>query len=159
MYSAQAPHVTEVMPHSNNSGRHQAGGILALLASGSLVARPDCADWNTPEFFEQATAADVTRCLSQGADPTARVARAMTTGELLYTINLPNRSRSAWLMPDGSVQWRDGNAPAAQPSATYSWQPPLRAAASGGSPEVVKTLLAAGSDLEARGDRGLPPCT
>lgn len=49
---------------------------------------------------------------------------AWTTGELLYTINLPNRSRSAWLMPDGSVQWRDGNAPAAQPSATYSWQPP-----------------------------------
>ena len=47
------------MPHSSN-GRHQAGGFLALLASGSLllaagaaVARPDCGDWNTSEFLKQ----------------------------------------------------------------------------------------------------------
>ena len=50
------------MPHSN-SARHQAGGILALLASGFLllaacaaVARPDCGDWTTKGFFEQAAA-------------------------------------------------------------------------------------------------------
>lgn len=76
------------MPHNSN-GRHRRGGILALLASGSLllascapvdqasadqapVDRPDCDDWNTTEFFDQATAADVARCLSQGADPNAR---------------------------------------------------------------------------------------
>ncbi|MYK06869.1 MAG: hypothetical protein F4040_03955 [Synechococcus sp. SB0670_bin_20] len=66
------------MTHNSNA-RHQAGGILMLLATGSLllascaaVARLDCADWNTREFFRQATAADVGRCLSQGADPDAK---------------------------------------------------------------------------------------
>ncbi|MYE21244.1 MAG: hypothetical protein F4X84_02415 [Synechococcus sp. SB0662_bin_45] len=76
------------MPHNSN-GRHQVGGILALLASGSLllascapvdqasadqapVDRTDCDDWNTRDFFDQATAADVARCISQGADPNAR---------------------------------------------------------------------------------------
>jgi len=66
------------MPHSGN-GRHRSGGILALLASGSLLlaagpalARPDCGDWNTGGFFQQATTTDVARCLSQGADLEAR---------------------------------------------------------------------------------------
>jgi len=52
------------MTHSN--GCHQAGGLLALLASGvvalasgAAVTRPDCAAWNTWEFFKQTTAADV----------------------------------------------------------------------------------------------------
>ena len=72
------------MPHSS-SGCHQAGsGILALLVSGSLllascasvtrapVARLDCADWNTKEFFKQATAEDVAHCISEGSDLEAR---------------------------------------------------------------------------------------
>ena len=66
------------MTHSS-SGRYQAGGVLALLvsgvvalAAGAAVARPDCADWNAPRFFKQATAADVGRCLSQGAALEAR---------------------------------------------------------------------------------------
>ena len=57
-----------------SSGRHQVGGILALVASGVIAlascaaaAQPDCADWNTPQFFRQVTAPDVGRCLSQGA--------------------------------------------------------------------------------------------
>ena len=41
-------------------------------AAGAALARPDCGDWNTREFFEEATASDVSRCLSQGADPKAR---------------------------------------------------------------------------------------
>ena len=36
------------------------------------VAGPKCADWNTQQFFEDATAADVTRCLEDGADVGAR---------------------------------------------------------------------------------------
>jgi len=70
------------MPHNSN-GRHRSGDILALVTSSLLLAactaldrpaldRPDCADWNTVQFFEEATAADVGRCLSQGADPNAR---------------------------------------------------------------------------------------
>ncbi|MXY18635.1 MAG: hypothetical protein F4Y52_01410 [Synechococcus sp. SB0664_bin_36] len=67
----------KALPH-HSSTRRRAGGILALLASGvvalaagAAVASPDCADWNTREFFEEATADDVARCLSQGADPRA----------------------------------------------------------------------------------------
>ncbi|MCY4174378.1 MAG: hypothetical protein OXF25_10050 [Cyanobacteria bacterium MAG CAR3_bin_5] len=51
------------MPHNNS--RHRSGGILALLtsslllAAGAALARPDCDDWNTREFFEKAQATDV----------------------------------------------------------------------------------------------------
>ncbi|MCY4172962.1 MAG: hypothetical protein OXF25_02630 [Cyanobacteria bacterium MAG CAR3_bin_5] len=68
----------KAFPHHNSNGRHRSGGILALLtsslllAAGAALARPDCDAWNTSEFSEEATAADVGRCISQGADPEAR---------------------------------------------------------------------------------------
>ncbi|MCY4332736.1 MAG: hypothetical protein OXC96_09635 [Cyanobacteria bacterium MAG CAR1_bin_15] len=68
----------KALPHPNSNGRHRSGVILALLtsslllAAGATLARPDCAAWNTEEFFNQATAAHVGRCISQGADPKAR---------------------------------------------------------------------------------------
>jgi len=72
----------KALPHHHHSnGRHRSGGILALLtsslllAAGAALARPDCDDWNTREFFKQATAADVGRCISQGADLEARSAK------------------------------------------------------------------------------------
>ncbi|MXW12312.1 MAG: ankyrin repeat domain-containing protein [Synechococcus sp. SB0668_bin_13] len=68
----------KAFPHHTAGGRYRRGGILALLAAGvaalavgAAVIRPDCADWNTREFFEEVTADDVARCLSQGADPRA----------------------------------------------------------------------------------------
>ena len=139
------------MPHSS-SGCHQAGsGILALLVSGSLllaacasvtrapVARLDCADWNTKEFFKQATAEDVGRCLSQGADPNARAEFDITP---LHTVA------------------RDSDSPAvvkalldagAEPNARkLGGQTPLHFVAGSDNPAVVKALLDAGADLEAR---------
>ena len=99
------------MPHNSN-GRHQVGGILALLASGSLllascapvdqasadqasadqapVDRTDCDDWNTRDFFYQATAADVARCISQGADPNARNKDAMNPLHILASGGWPD---------------------------------------------------------------------
>ena len=68
----------KALPHPNSNGRHRSGVILALLtsslllAAGATLARPDCAAWNTEEFFNQATAAHVGHCISQGADPKAR---------------------------------------------------------------------------------------
>lgn len=59
------------MPPSNSSS-HQVGGIVAQLASGVVVAQRDCADWNTPQFFKQATAEDVDHCISEGSDLEAR---------------------------------------------------------------------------------------
>ncbi|MCY3537847.1 MAG: hypothetical protein F4099_01970 [Synechococcus sp. SB0673_bin_10] len=67
----------KALPQHNSSGRHQAGGILALLASslllaaGAALARPDwCGLYNEEslrEFFEEATTDDVARCIPQGA--------------------------------------------------------------------------------------------
>ncbi|MYF20185.1 MAG: hypothetical protein F4218_06100 [Synechococcus sp. SB0677_bin_5] len=69
----------KALPHHNSNGRHRSGGILALLtsslllAAGAALARPDCDDWTKGhEFFEEATAANVARYISQGADPNAR---------------------------------------------------------------------------------------
>ena len=68
----------KALPHPNSNRHHRRGGILALLtsslllAAGAALARPDCDDWNTNEFFKEATASDVGRCISQGADLEAR---------------------------------------------------------------------------------------
>ena len=61
----------EAMTHSS---RHQAGGLLALLASGSLLLTSGAAVAQAGGRFEQATAVDteelqyvaVARCLFQG---------------------------------------------------------------------------------------------
>jgi len=74
----------KALPHHHSNGRHRSGGLLALLtsslllAAGAALARPDCDDWNTREFFKEATAADVGRCISQGADPKARTEAGAT---------------------------------------------------------------------------------
>ena len=119
------------MTHGSN-GRHQAGGLLALLASGSLllaagaaVARPDCADWNTYQFFEQATAADVAHCLSEGADPNARDENGYTPLHRMGVRALGNDEVTMALLNE--------------------------------TPAVVKVLVDAGADLEARDARGWTP--
>jgi len=79
----------KALPHPNSNGRDRSGGILALLtsslllAAGAALARPDCADWNTVQFFKEATAADVGRCISQGADPKARADGGVIPVELV----------------------------------------------------------------------------
>lgn len=54
----------------------------SVTATGSVdqasVVHPDCAPWKTREFFEQATAADVARFISQGADPNAGKSTGLT---------------------------------------------------------------------------------
>ena len=45
---------------------------LCLTVVASPMTAIDCADWNSKEYFEAATAADVTDCLQSGADPKAR---------------------------------------------------------------------------------------
>ena len=42
------------------------------LENSVRLAAIDCANWNSNEYFEAATAADVTDCLRSGADPKAR---------------------------------------------------------------------------------------
>ena len=44
---------------------------LCLTVAFPATAQQSCADWNTQAFFEVATANDVSRCLTAGADPGA----------------------------------------------------------------------------------------
>ena len=45
-------------------------GVLLMAFAASVLASPtDCAHWNTRDFFEQATAAQVRDCLASGAVP------------------------------------------------------------------------------------------
>ena len=45
---------------------------LCLTVVAAPMAAIDCANWNSNEYFEAATAADVTDCLRSGADLEAR---------------------------------------------------------------------------------------
>ena len=49
--------------------------VLVVLGFSTLAAAqleaPSCGQWNTEEFFETATAKDVTACLTDGADVSA----------------------------------------------------------------------------------------
>ncbi len=46
--------------------------LFVLSVPVGAQAAPDCGKWLTPEFWKEAVAADVDRCLSAGADITAR---------------------------------------------------------------------------------------
>ena len=142
----------EAMTHSS-SGCHQASGILTLLASGvvalasgAAVARPDCGDWNTWRFFEQATAADAARCLSQGADPNARDKWGETPLDQAVAFDSPAVVKA--LLDAGA----DPNA-----REPFSGQTPLHMATGIPNPEVVKALLDAGADPNARTGGGQTP--
>ena len=80
-----------------------------------FMAGPDCTDWNSSTFFEEASSDDVGRCLSEGADPNAR----------------------------DTLLWE---------------KTPLHyAAIHSKTPEVVKALLDAGADLNARDENRRTP--
>ena len=51
---------------------------LWLALAGATAAQVPCTDWNTKVFFENAAAADVSRCLSSGANLEARTERGLT---------------------------------------------------------------------------------
>ena len=47
--------------------------VLGVMVCAPAAALPDCGDWTSSSFFEEASEDDVARCLLQGADPNARV--------------------------------------------------------------------------------------
>ena len=141
------------MTYSNNSnGRHRSGGILALLtsslllAAGAALARPDCDDWNTRDFFDQATAADVARCISQGADPKARAKGGATPLHGAASLSETPAVVKVLLDAGADLEARDEHG-----------LTPLHRAAISKTPAVVKALLDAGADLEARDQFGKTP--
>ena len=61
-----------------NPGVLLAPCAVALALAGPAHAQAGCADWNTGDYFEAATVADVERCLAAGADIEARNEGGMT---------------------------------------------------------------------------------
>lgn len=160
-------------------------GIAAVLFVMGLVpapavAGPDCSEWNTAEFFEKATVADVTRCLKAGADPNARdendffpLAWAVLSNEnpaatkVLLDAGADPKSRSFYGYTILHVAARHNTSPVvvnalidagADPNARKDGYTPLHAAAQySTNPAVIEALLDAGADPSAKDTDGKYP--
>ena len=146
------PDGTGSMPAARPLRILRSTAILVMAAFCSLNPLPadaqvSCADWNTANFFVDAGAHDVTRCLATGSDPNLR-------GEGGYT---PLHSAAA-NSTDPSVLARLLDAGADLESRGETGLTPLHVAAGGSSePAVVMALVNAGADLAARTDAGYTP--
>ena len=140
------------MPAARPLGGPRATAILVTVGFCSLNPLPadaqvSCADWNTANFFVEAGAHDVTRCVAAGSDPNVR-------GEAGYT---PLHSAAA-NSTDPAVLATLLDAGADLESKGEAGLTPLHVAAGGSSePAVLMVLLNAGADPVARTDAGFTP--
>ena len=122
---------------------------FALLASAILStcgpAIPDCADWNSRDFFKTATVADVATCLGNGADIGARAEGGLTPLHIAAHSGTPE-TVNALVAAGADIGARDEG----------GWTP-LHGAAGPGTPETVNALVAAGADIGARAEFGATP--
>lgn len=125
--------------------------IMALSLAVFLVcpelarAKANCADWNTSDFFSDASAADVQRCLDAGADPNRQDAGRTP---LHTAASAGNAAAVRVLLAAGAdVRARDNE----------SLTPLHRAATTFRGVEIVQVLLDAGADVRARDNEGLTP--
>ena len=140
-----------------------------------------CGQWNTEEFFETATAKDVTACLADGADVGARDESGITPLHWAAVGNQNPAVIQALLAAGADAMVRTESsitplhraalfnenlavtqallAAGADPMArTESGdETPLHWAAGNGSPAVVQALLAAGADAMMRTAMGRTP--
>ena len=114
--------------------------------SGSVADPVNCENWNTPTFFRIAAADVVAGCIADGADVNASTEQSRyvrTPGSTpLHLASEAGRDTaviSLLLGAGAAVQARD--------SRNYS---PLHKAAEGGTPSVVRALLQAGAEVDAR---------
>ena len=119
--------------------------LCAPLSCSQSVS--SCEQWNTKEFFEKATADDLTACLADGADVSARSESGITP---LHWAGIWNENPAvieALLAAGSDPKARDegGNTPL------------HLAASSSENPAVIEALLAAGSDPKARDEGGNTP--
>jgi len=87
--------------------------IFRVLEKARNAARPDCGLWNSPAFFENATAADVKRCLTAGTEVNARDENGWTP--LLLAAAYGTAETTAALVGAGAdpkARDRDGRFPA-----------------------------------------------
>ena len=106
-----------------------------------------CGQWNTEEFFETATAKDVTACLADGADVGARDESGITPLHWAAVGNQNPAVIQALLAAGADAMVR-----------TESSFTPLHLAANlNENPAVVQALLAAGADAMTRAESGITP--
>ena len=125
------------------------GVLLAVLATPALAAQagPNCAAWNTQEYFQTATVEDVTACLAAGADVAARTDDGHTPLHLAAAANDNPAVLEALLATGAELEARSGTG-----------QTLLHLAAMyNENPAVIEALVAAGADPMARTDDGHTP--
>ena len=133
--SSTAPANAEVAPASQAAAEER---------DDAATVKGTCAQWNTQEFFESATPADVTDCLAAGADvaaksddghtPLHRAAEYSRHVAVLKVLLEAGADLAAGTDGDGHT--------------------PLHEAADRDSPKFLQALLASGGDAKVRNDRG-----
>ena len=117
------------------------------LENSVRLAAIDCANWNSNEYFEAATAADVTDCLRSGADPKARSEGGLTPLHWAAWFNENPAVIAALLDAGADLKARDKLG-----LTLLHW-----AATSNENPAVITVLLDAGADPKARDKVGKTP--
>ena len=124
-------------------GQHsQAVSPAPPLSDGATKVQPapDCAQWNTEEYFKAAAVESVTACLAAGADPMARDKYETTPLHYAASSNENPAVIEALIKGGADPMARD-----------IAEQTPLHyAASSNENPAVIETLLKAGADVKAR---------
>ena len=123
-----------------------------LASSATQAQEADCSDWlsadweGTQQFWEMATVAIVTDCLSAGSDVNARRKHGRTPLHMAAARNGNPEVLVVLLDHGANIGARD-----------LDGYTPLGFAASKDSPEVLSVLLAAGADVNTRGYKGTTP--
>ena len=127
-------------------------GIVAIMAAMAACltlpaarAQPDCANWNSPDFFTTAGAEDVRACLRAGADLNVRDEYG---GAPLHTAAEAGHATAIAALLDAGAD------PDARDEDGWT---PLHSATLEGHAAAIAALLNAGADPGARDAEGLTP--
>ncbi len=120
---------------------------LAAVAISTMpaAAAPSCDNWNSKEFFSQATSQDVERCLQTGADPVAKDEDGWTP--LHWAAGFSDN-------PEVITELAEAGADLEARDDREGWTPLHQAAATVTNPDVITMLLDAGADGSARTNYG-----
>ena len=134
-------------PRPSASGARPTAVPPVAESSPSPPPAVDCSGWNTEEFFEAATAAEVAACLTAGADVAARDDGRRTPLHWAAWSNDSPAVIESLLAAGAEVEARMGD------SRTILHL----AARNNGNPAVIEALLEAGADIKVQDDRGWTP--
>ena len=163
----------------------QVDGLSTLAAVPPAAPALSCEHWNTEEFFAQADAATVGRCLGEGASPVPpepifthvrgptplHLAASRSSGpdvvRLLIEAGADHAARGEWdwAALHYAATWNSNpkvvaallDAGVVLEVRDQDARTPLHSAARSGAPAVVAALLDAGADFEARDESGRTP--